>query len=970
MKHYSLILILSLCMGISCVSLDSFAKDSHTLKNDDQTAVMEQLKSAKELINKEIFTRDKKNHDKKAEAKAHAEGVAKLDEIEAIAGLSENVLIELYQLRQVQFTKVKNDSLKYEEYTRKILDIPSCPESVKAKAQKDLADLGGPWRVMQALYVYCLPEDLINQRIQAFRKYAEEQIADKDLSQNPDLAETYHALARSYWESGENEKAEEYALAVFKQKDIQNSKVQPGRIGDAAVLLASIEVRRGNRDKARQYCQDLLDKNYQRISNSRMWYSVPGVHAAKAVRHIKDDYMPDLDNMKLPGFTDCKPYPQPQEPEYTDKYTQLKSVRFEGNSEFPKNHPVFRLVELKFKRYGIEIADNAPFTIKMNTGRHPSTPENSEGYYLEINEKEALISGNDFLGSVWGVVSFIQCVDSESAKVRNCKIRDWPVTPLRGCSGYGDNLVEFALFNKLNFFFNQGYYFLDAGLPDLDIIYENLKYIAKPFVDFGLEFYVADRTFMYPKLSLTSDRTFKYHLDRQMKLASYGANITVVLDDSRYPLNEIDAEVDDCKGCQIDNQYVQKLYSTVKAKYPDVKMVFCPTYYWGPHWRDTYIDTRAEYFKGMKTYLDPEIKVFWSGNQVRGYTKTEAQVQWFIDSAGRKPMVWQNAMGPHIRMNYGCEPINWTGWHYEGFFENDCEGYMANSIFPGGALALAHMAEALWKPEFYRESAENKENVLQRATDNLCGQGVYEVLRPAVKALYYMDKYLWSNGMALNKHLFEESLEELEELYETVSTAMEKAKAINPAAQLYSHHYGVPVGKLKELIQIFNKPRSFYNDEEYKKGHEANLKIAEKEAGLNTKQDLFGNAFDFHIGKPMIVDKRCAVQYYPKSPSVKGVWKFEPPELSGNYELKICGRLGQEEAELPNVLIKLNEKMLYEGPAKFSADGWTFMDFKISWDELNGKENQISVENISPREKWSKPLTYYINYAVLKIITE
>ena len=85
----------------------------------------------------------------------------------------------------------------------------------------------------------------------------------------------------------------------------------------------------------------------------------------------------------------------------------------------------------------------------MLTSRHPDTPDKPEGYYLEIGDKEAVISGNDYRGTVWGVVSLIQCVDGNSRKVRRCRVRDWPVTPLRGHSGYGDDLVEFGLIPEM-----------------------------------------------------------------------------------------------------------------------------------------------------------------------------------------------------------------------------------------------------------------------------------------------------------------------------------------------------------------------------------------------------------------------------------------------------------------------------------------------------------------------------------------
>ncbi len=943
----------------------------------DEQVLLEQLKTAKALMTAELWRPLKdprqpgaQERDPEREAKAQEQGIASLDEVEALPTLSDALRLELYQLRQLQYSKIRSDSVQYENYTQKLIKIPSCPPDIVKRAESQMADLGSPWSVLDAYYVACLPEELINRRKGVFEAYALKQMAATDFIKNPGIAGMYNALGQTYWADGQNDKAEQLFLEVMKQKDVAGSKVAGGHIGDAMMFLASIELRRGNREKALQYCKDLLAKNYPNIGLSPgrgNWYSIPATHAAKAVRYWKDDYTPDLDNLKLPYFTDCKPYPSPQEPEYTDQYVQLKSVRIEGGADFPKDHPLFRLIGVKFKRYGIGISGEAPFTIRINTAKHPKTPDKPQGYYLEIADKEAVISGNDYLGTVWGVVSFIQCVDGKTGRARVCKIRDWPATLRRGNSGYGDNLIEFGLFNKLNYFFNQTYCFTDAGLPDKEVIYENLKYMAKPFSDFGLDFYVADRTPMFPKLCLTNDRTLQYHLNRHLKLASYGANISMILDDSRYPLNPIDAKVDGGHGWKIDNEYVQKLYATVKAKYPKVKMVFCPTYYWGPHWKDAYTDdSRADYFKGIRTYLDPAIEVFWSGNQVLGHVKTREQVKWFRESAGRKPMVWQNGMGPHIRMNYGCEVIDWTSWHYPGFFENDCEGYMANADFPATAFALGHMADALWRPEVYRAASTNREFSLKRATDQLCGEGVYDALRPGTRTLNYMDRYLWGNGMTLNQNLFEENPDELKEMIATAENAMKQAIALNPVAARYSCHYSIPVGTMKGLLAQYDNPKSFYDLPEYKAGLGENFKAAKKEAALNEDKDVFGNAFDFHIGKPVVLGGRTCVQYFPKSPSRKGVWKFDVPEFPENYELSVCGRLAQEGDAKPTLRVTLNETNLYEGPADFTTNAWTFMKFAVTWEAITEKGNALTIENISPREKGVPPLTYYIGYAMVK----
>ena len=203
-------------------------------------------------------------------------------------------------------------------------------------------------------------------------------------------------------------------------------------------------------------------------------------------------------------------------------------------------------------------------------------------------------------------------------------------------------------------------------------------------------------------------------------------------------------------------------------------------------------------------------------------------------------------------------------------------------------------------------------------------------------------------------------------MIEKADNAMKKAIAINPMAEHYSSHYRFPLGEMKGLLEQYDKPTSYYSLPEYKQALGENMKFAKQEAKFNLTKDVFGNAFDFQIGKPVIVDKRVCVQYYPKSASRKGVWAFGLPEFPADYDLTICGRLGQDGDVKPTIRITLNKMKLYEGPAKFTFDSWTSMSFKITWVDLDEKNNKLTIENISPREKWSKPLTYYINYAVVK----
>ncbi|MDA1138051.1 MAG: tetratricopeptide repeat protein, partial [Planctomycetota bacterium] len=217
------------------------------------TEFMEQLKAAKALMTAEVWkpSTEKarvggKVRDPEAEAKLHADGIRELDAIEKLKALPGNVRIELYQLRMLQYSKIQPDTIKYEKYVGRLLEIPDCPQDIRNEVEARQADLGSPWQVMRSYYVECLPEKVIEGRKKAYEVHTNKKIAATDFSKSPEMAEAYNSLGRMYWTDGENEKAEELFRAVMEQKDVQGSQVTPARIGDAMMFLASIELRRGN----------------------------------------------------------------------------------------------------------------------------------------------------------------------------------------------------------------------------------------------------------------------------------------------------------------------------------------------------------------------------------------------------------------------------------------------------------------------------------------------------------------------------------------------------------------------------------------------------------------------------------------------------------------------------------------------------------------------------------------------------
>jgi len=62
-------------------------------------------------------------------------------------------------------------------------------------------------------------------------------------------------------------------------------------------------------------------------------------------------------------------------------------------------------------------------------------------------------------------------------------------------------------------------------------------------------------------------------------------------------------------------------------------MLFCPTHYWG---------IKKDYLPELGQKLDPEIKVFWTGPRVVSSKITIKDVEQFIETTGRKPLIWDN----------------------------------------------------------------------------------------------------------------------------------------------------------------------------------------------------------------------------------------------------------------------------------------------------------------------------------------
>lgn len=487
--------------------------------------------------------------------------------------------------------------------------------------------------------------------------------------------------------------------------------------------LAECQFSLGNRKAA---CATLKTIRDAGVSEFRGRYDSPcGMFARTSLEYLENEGKVEvLDRLGLPLHTGAMAYPTAQKAEYSENFKPLEAVALKL-SGVDEDDARIKLLQLKVAKKGVKFAAKGyPLAIELSA---KAPVEKNEGYSLEVTDKGAKIMSRDKQGILWGIVSFIQVFKDGTNEIRLCKIEDWPDCPHRGYLGsWWISSPEFALFNKLNMITDQGSHpFSDGGYSPLNLYL--LGAHGKVFRDFGLDYYIS---FLHYTMDMGWPYTKRYFLDMQVhvakKIAKLGVNIYYPNDDSRYPINPEDAATGK-NASDFDAPHIAEFYRQVHAEYPDFKLIYCPPFYWGPDSNVGYPDDREKYLKSMRL-LPPEVQLYWTGGQVKGYDKFPYQVKWFTELTGHKPTIFQNGTGPHNLLSYVVDDTDWNGWHYAGFFENDIVGFQKNSTTPSECPQISALAGCLWNPKNFDCHASTK-----RAIQQLLGKDMYDILKPGLK---------------------------------------------------------------------------------------------------------------------------------------------------------------------------------------------------------------------------------------------
>ena len=745
-------------------------------------------------------------------------------------------------------------------------------------------------------------------------------------------------------------------LAPIVESFAQRKMYDPFAAAGAEYHIAETYFAEGNRAKTMEVLKSLVDRGLNTRKRGKVDWADYGY---TAYRFLCGD-VPLTEG--LPIWTGAKAFPEAQKAEYTEKFAALSDVAIKLEGVKPQDARVKLLVR-KLGVRGINAAVGGKGAYKVTLALDPKAKvEKKEGYTLEIGEKGAEVRARDMQGVLWGVVSFIQCLKDGEKSVRICKIEDWPDTARRGFLGGGIwvGCTEFALFCKMNSVTIQGQYPIYYGRETPLNLYQCAE-LARQFNEFGLELYFSITNY-------TQGLGWAYcwrgllpmHIERCSMFAEMGAGVYYPNDDMRYPAHPDDLATGK-NPSDFDAEHILKLYTAVKAKYPKFKMICCPPFYWGPDSDAPYPDDRDKYLKSLRI-LPPELDLYWTGGQVKGYNKFKRQVKWFTDITGHKPTIFQNGTGPHNLLSYIADETDWNGWHYPGFFENDIAAFHKNSHIPTECPQITTLADCLWNVKGY-----DKRRSVERGVAMLMGEKMYSILAPGIPSLTRFDKYKYGS---LNADILHEDLDELRKHYEIASNCWAKAREYCPNIKYGS--YGAGVSYAAAVLRNAKNPPDFLA--KYAEFIGPAKELAEKEMKFsNEKGDLLYLPTDM-TGPQMAFYKFRNLKEYRFVKFLRGAetqfskaeLKFEcdPFPPAGDYELYVCG-MDDEVEGINDIEIAVNGTVVYSGPSGFLPFEYKISKFVVPAKHMT-RYNKLTIANKGTGANSNGPPYMAIAYAMLR----
>ena len=706
---------------------------------------------------------------------------------------------------------------------------------------------------------------------------------------------------------------------------------------------------------------------------------------------ISFDFSTGADPYMMPYYTG-KILPTPKQVEYQDDYLSLANTAIILNN-VQQNDPRLKFLLDRITRYGgkyvfaTDVNDDYTCVIKINDDSL-TPPQHPQGYVIESNGKTISLKGTDFQGLLWAISSLNQMIFNQNggAVVRKVNVTDWPDLLLRGMLPEATwditQLAHFMVAFKLNMVDFRATLSVDKQhaenwrLSRSDVFYQRLDEVKQQLTSLHFLWYAGARFLGYdqiPQINCSSDSDF-YTIYRNfaIPIANAGGNLSVQFDDTRYPLSP-DDEKNFGSAAKADFYILTRLYDSLSNNYPNIKIAFCPPYYWGPVGANPLPESRDDYLTYIGNLPD-SIDIYWTGPRVRSQTVTQEDVQWEVNNIKRKPFVFQNDVGTGHAYDYDyfTDPLySLRDWYYAGYL-GDIKAYLMNGANIDKSRAMVDVAAWTWNYKAYDPEATAKDAAM-KLTDIIS----YPILKDMNTWLSVFDpfEYQTSFDALRNADLLNKALDSLESLDSKLQ------KINNGSPEFWTYADSVHIARAAHFVEQVNQALQDPIVQEIINRPDASITMyyAVKDGNFdpNDSTEILIKPDDF---------SGCEVINYGYTNSAQGINLEDRPtafitgqgtstfqmtttfslnaDTSANYEIVITGADDFLPEKCP-IKIQLNDTTLFDGPNNFSNKTWNTQIFTVPASKLSTTDT-LTITNTSPNGNFDAPPAFLLSYVVVR----
>lgn len=323
-------------------------------------------------------------------------------------------------------------------------------------------------------------------------------------------------------------------------------------------------------------------------------------------------------------------------------------------------------------------------------------PNQKEGYYLSINDKNIVLAGNDERGTYYAIQTLAQLLKGNQLPV--VEIQDFPSVLSRGVveGFYGTPWSHEARLRQLHFYGENKMNTYIYGpkddpyhsspnwrLPYPETEAKQLQELVKVANENEVDFVWA----IHPGLDIKWNEE-----DRNLLLAKFQKMYDLGIRSFAVFFDDISGEgTNPVKQAELLN-YIDKNF--VKVKRDVNPLIMCPTEY-----NKSWSDPAKGYLTTLGDKLNPSIQIMWTGDRVISDMSKEG-MQWINERIKRPAYIWWNfPVSDYVRDHMLLGPVygndTQIAKEMSGFVTNPMEHAEASKI------AIYGVASYAWNPEKY-----------------------------------------------------------------------------------------------------------------------------------------------------------------------------------------------------------------------------------------------------------------------------